>query len=193
MKPYSLSTSLMIVLITLGSYSSALGSIPSISAQTSLAPSTPVPEVLKVPDGQRLILTLTAKGFQIYECKAKNESATAYVWTLKAPRADLSNESGRRVGRHYAGPTWEIQSDHSKVVGALSAKVDSPQSDSIPWLLLSTKSREGHGILSPINWIQRLNTVGGKAPVTGCNEAHHTQEAQVPYAATYYFYGSDNP
>jgi Protein of unknown function (DUF3455) len=192
MKPQNLSISLMIVLVTLGSYSFALGSMPSISAQTNSDLSTPVPEVLKVPDGQRLILKVAAKGFQIYECNAKNESAD-YTWTLKAPRADLFDEAGRRLGTHTAGPTWEIQSDRSKVVGVISAKIDAPQSDSIPWLLLSTKSHQGQGILSPINWIQRLNTVGGKAPTMGCDAAHRKQESRVPYTANYYFYGSDNP
>jgi hypothetical protein len=36
---------------------------------------------------------------------------------LKAPDADLFDEGGRRIGRHFAGPTWEASDDGSKVIG----------------------------------------------------------------------------
>jgi Protein of unknown function (DUF3455) len=194
MKQYYPSASLMIMLLTLGS-SPCVGSIPLKikNAQIDPTPLPQVPDALKVPSNQRLILKAAAKGSQIYTCSAKIKSETAYEWTLKAPSADLFNDQGQRLGKHYAGPTWEIQEDRSKVVGVLSAKVNGPQTDTIPWLLLSAKSHQGHGILSPVNWIQRLDTAGGKAPARSCDKAHQTTEVRVPYTANYYFYGSESP
>ena len=36
--------------------------------------------------------------------------------------------------------------------------------------------------------IQRLETVGGRAPAGGCTQDTLTKVARVPYKATYYFY-----
>jgi Protein of unknown function (DUF3455) len=113
--------------------------------------------------------------------------------SLKVPSADLFNERGQRLEKHYAGPTWEILKDQSKVVGVVSAKVNASQTDSIPWLLLKAKSHQGKGILSLVNWIQRLETVGGKAPKMGCDKTRKNAEIQVPYTANYYFYRSISP
>jgi hypothetical protein len=46
-------------------------------------------------------------------------------WTLKAPEADLFDANGRAIGRHYAGPTWELM-DGSEVVGKFKARADAP-------------------------------------------------------------------
>ena len=37
--------------------------------------------------------------------------------------------------------------------------------------------------------IQRLNTKGGKAPVSGCDSSHAGLEVRVAYSADYFFYG----
>jgi hypothetical protein len=110
-----------------------------------------------------------------------------FEWTLKAPEATLTDDAGQALAKHYAGPTWEA-TDGSKVVGAMKAKADAPDSNAIPWLLIEAKSNEGHGVLSNIAWVQRAATVGGKAPSTGCDKAHAGAEVRVDYRATYYFY-----
>lgn len=111
-------------------------------------------------------------------------------WTLKAPEALLYDDRGQEVGHHYGGPSWELK-DGSKIVGQLQSKVDAPQTDAIPWLLLQVKSREGNGVLSSTNWIQRVNTADGKVPTTGCNAANQNQEIRVGYSADYYFLGQE--
>jgi Protein of unknown function (DUF3455) len=153
----------------------------------------PIPAPLKVPSNQSLLFKTAAKGVQIYICTAKAESKTDFEWTLKAPSADLFTDRGVLLGRHYAGPTWEWKADGSKVVGAVSAKVNAPQKDAIPLLLLKAKSHQGQGILGAVNWIQRLDTLGGKAPATGCDLTHQQAEVRVPYTANYYFYRAANP
>lgn len=168
-----------------------------VSSKTAIAgtmePAQPIadvaaiPDSIKVPNGEQLILKASGKGSQIYICKPKSESPEQYEWTLKAPDAVLLNEQGQDLGKHYAGPTWEAK-DGSKVVGKLKSKANAPQEDAIPWLLLEAQSHEGNGIFRQVNWIQRINTVGGKAPVKGCDKSSQNQEIPVNYTADYLFY-----
>jgi Protein of unknown function (DUF3455) len=155
-------------------------------AQAAPTENPPVPDMLQVPKNQSLLLKAAAKGVQIYTCQAN--APNQFAWTLKAPEAALFDEQGQPLGRHYAGPTWESK-DGSKVVGQVKAKIDPAQADAIPWLLLEAKSSEGKGIFSQMKWVQRLNTMGGKAPTEGCDSAHLNQEYKVSYTADYYFYG----
>jgi hypothetical protein len=147
-----------------------------------------IPEAIAIPAGQRVLLKALAKGVQIYACKAKEGAASSYEWTLKAPEAELFDDKGQKIGKHYGGPTWEA-ADGSKVVGKLKTKVDAPEPTAIPWLLLETKSTEGVGVLSKVTNIQRVATVGGKAPSSGCDAAHANAETRIDYTATYYMYG----
>jgi Protein of unknown function (DUF3455) len=146
-----------------------------------------IADSIKVPNGEQLLLKVSAKGSQIYICKSKSESPEQYEWTLKAPDAVLLNEQGQDLGKHYAGPTWEAK-DGSKVVGKLKSKANAPQDDAIPWLLLEAQSHEGNGIFRQVNWIQRINTVGGKAPVQGCDKSSQNREIPITYTADYLFY-----
>ncbi|MEH1957376.1 DUF3455 domain-containing protein [Nostoc sp.] len=152
-----------------------------------IANATVIPDRIKVPNGQQLLLQASAKGSQIYVCQEKSASPAQYEWRLKAPDAMLLNEQGQDLGKHYAGPTWEAK-DGSKVVGKLKSQVNAPQADAIPWLLLQAQSHEGNGIFRQVNWIQRINTVGGKAPAQGCDKSSKNQEIRVKYTADYLFY-----
>lgn len=158
----------------------------SLSASLPQAAPTDVPEKLKAPSGERLILEAHASGSQIYVCQAGPEQKLA--WVLKAPEADLHDASGATIGRHYAGPTWE-HSDGSTVTGKVVARQDAPEPDSIPWLLLSATGHSGEGILARVTTIQRLHTKGGQPPQSSpCDESHAGAETKSLYSADYYFY-----
>ena len=129
-------------------------------------------------------LAVPAKGVQIYACNKNN--AGAYAWTFKGPEAELTDTAGKPMGKHYGGPTWE-GSDGGKVIGAVEASAPAPGGNAIPWLLLDVKSRDGSGQFTQAAAILRVNTVGGQASATGCDEAHAGAEQRVPYTATYYF------
>ena len=45
-------------------------------------------------------------------------------------------------------------------------------------------------MFSQVKSIQRLQTVGGKAPSAPCGQDNTKQVVRVPYKATYYFYGA---
>lgn len=155
---------------------------------TSYAGTIPmVTETLKVPATQVLSFETQATGVQIYECKASKDDPMRFEWVFKAPEAELFDSTGKRIGRHYAGPTWE-SNDGSKVVGEVRARDNGPDSSAIPWLLLSAKSTSGNGVFSQTQSIQRVHTVGGKAPAEGCNYSQLSKEARVPYKAIYNFY-----
>jgi len=148
-----------------------------------------VPAALKVPENQILTIAARGAGVQIYRCEATLAEPTVFAWTLKAPEATLRYETGKTLGKHYAGPTWEAL-DGSKVVGEVVARDDAPQPTAIPWLLLRAKQASGDGVFGAVQSIQRLHTSGGKAPTTGCDHAYAGTEVRVDYSADYYFYSA---
>jgi hypothetical protein len=148
-----------------------------------------VPDTLKVSPNETLAFAAKARGVQIYVCRARTNDAGIYEWVFKAPEADLFDAQGKRIGRHYGGPTWE-GIDGSKVVGEVKSHEPAPDANAIPWLLLVAKKHEGNGVFSRISSIQRLETVGGKAPTGGSDRSTLGTELRVPYTAVYYFYTS---
>jgi hypothetical protein len=148
-----------------------------------------LPESLRPSPTDVLLLQSKATGVQIYTCVARRDDLSKYEWTLKAPEAELYDSSGKRIGKHYAGPTWE-SNDGSKVVGEVKARDNGPDSNAIPWLLLRAKSTSGNGIFTKATSIQRLDTIGGKAPPGGCDASLAGKELRVPYSATYIFFSA---
>jgi hypothetical protein len=144
----------------------------------------PVPEALRPPANEQLVLRVHATGDQIYSCKTDGVQP---VWTLKAPDAKLFSEDCKVFGKHFAGPSWEA-SDGSRVVGKPAANAASPDAESIPWLLVKVVSHTGKGVLSRVTSIQRINSKGGKMPADGCDAAGAGQETRVPYSADYLFF-----
>ncbi|HET9715407.1 MAG TPA: DUF3455 domain-containing protein [Pseudolabrys sp.] len=131
--------------------------------------------------GEILVTKARAVGAQVYECKM--DSTGKLAWTFREPIASLVM-SGKTVGRHYAGPNWEMN-DGSLVTAKVAAQSPGPSVDDIPLLKLEVTDWRGKGQLSGITTIQRLNTRGGKAP-------HSCESAgaflSVPYTADYAFY-----
>lgn len=139
-----------------------------------------VPDAIAVP-GETLVATLHAEGAQIYECKA--DAGGKLVWQFREPIATLL-AGGKTVGRHYAGPSWEL-ADGSAVTGKVVGRASSATAKDIPLLKLEATSNRGPGQLSGVTTVQRLNTRGGAAD--GPCEAARTF-LSVPYAADYAFF-----
>jgi hypothetical protein len=155
------------------------------SGPISAPPDLPAP--LRPPADQSLFLEALASGVQIYECAPKADQPSTFEWAFRAPEATLTDRSGRSLGKHYAGPTWESV-DGSTVVGEVKARDPGPSQSAIPWLLLASKSTTGSGVFTQTKSIQRVQTVGGTAPSEPCTSANAKQVARVPYTANYYFY-----
>jgi hypothetical protein len=134
---------------------------------------------LRVGAGNKVVAHAYATGVQVYRW-------TGTAWQFVAPEAVLYQGEGEHgvFATHYAGPTWESNSG-STVVGAFTQRC-TPDPDAIPWLLLKATASEGPGIFDGVTYIQRVNTVGGLAPTDPGDFVG--EEAEVPYAAEYYFY-----
>src|SRR3954471_24600036 len=145
-------------------------------APASPPPRAAPPAVLAVPAGNAERLKTAAKGTQNYRCQEKKDAAGSFEWAFTGPEADLFDDAGGKLGTHFAGPTWQL-ADGSKVVGAVKEK--SPAAGTIPWLLLETKSAEGHGKLTGVTFIQRLDTEGGQPPAEGCDAGHAGEVRKV--------------
>ena len=138
-----------------------------------------VPEALAVPADMQLVLSTHAEGAQVYGCDPAKSA-----WTLKGPDANLFNEKGAPIGKHYAGPSWEL-SDGSLVTGEAVAKDAGPDADAVAWLLLKVKTNSGKGLLAKAGLVQRIETKGGQPPKGDCKPGEETRSA---YSATYRFF-----
>jgi hypothetical protein len=153
------------------------------SPQKEVAPD--VPDAIRAPSGEEVVLLAHATGSQIYTCQAAADGK--FSWTLKAPDAQLHDRKDKVIGQHFAGPTWKLN-DGSEVTGKAAAHVDSLDAQSIPWLLVKVVSHSGNGLLSNVTSIQRVRTHGGQPPADGCDAAHRDAETKSSYSADYYFY-----
>ncbi|WP_128926662.1 DUF3455 domain-containing protein [Bradyrhizobium guangxiense] len=148
------------------------------------AAAEPLPEAIAAP-GESLVLSVHAEGAQVYECKAAADGKLA--WAFREPVATLLAE-GKTVGRHYAGPTWELADSSAvvgKMVGRLAIANASGQTTDIPWLKLEVTSHRGTGLLSDVTTVQRVHTKGGWLNDDPCGTAGTFQS--LPYSADYIF------
>jgi hypothetical protein len=136
------------------------------------------------PPGARLVLETAAQGVQIYKCE---QAGDLYRWTFIAPDAALFDETGRQIGTHFAGPSWQLL-DTSKIIGEVVAQAPAPEPHAIAWLLLRAKSHEGSGVLTGAELVRRTDTLGGAPPAAACDATHTGTQARMRYTAHYLFY-----
>ena len=159
------------------------------------------PAAIQVPAGNTLFLEGHAFGTQDYICLP---SGSGFTWAFFGPQATLFDDDDRQIVTHFLSPnplehdtpraTWQHSRDTSAVWALAIASAPSPGVvPAIPWLLLEVVGGEngptgGHK-LTATTFIQRLNTVGGVAPSTGCAVSTDVgKKALVPYTTDYFFY-----
>jgi hypothetical protein len=157
---------------------------PDLRAQ--LSPTTPglarldlgTCETLRAPEGSTFASHVYAKGVQIYRWEGS--------WVPVAPSAVLyaDAEGHGVVGTHYSGPRWRSISG-STVKGAVIDRCVA-DANAIPWLSIGATYEGGPGVFQRVTFIQRVNTVGGKAPSYAGSAMGEV--VRVPYTAEYYFY-----
>ena len=172
----------------------------------------PLPDgMAPVPEGNELFLGTHAVGTQNYVCQPSG-AGVAYV--LFTPQATLFGEDGVQIITHFNSPNPDEPNTDPKVVAPQGtiratwqfkdtsrvwAKVHQPDGavtvdkDAIAWLLLDAVGHQngptGGDKLRKTTFVQRLNTIGGLAPKTGCSSlADVGNKAFVPYTADYFFY-----
>jgi len=155
-----------------------LSALAGVAAFVAIA-AAQVPDSIAAP-GEAVVLKVHAEGAQIYECKAVLDDKLG--WQFREPIATLIVD-GKTVGRHFAGPSWEL-TDGSAIVGKVVGDAPGNDANDIPWLKLDVAARRGNGILTGITTVQRTNTQGGKLSGV-CDQAGKLKAA--PYAAEYVF------
>ena len=154
------------------------------AASRWLAPIAVATSAAELPDtiaaeGEAILVQLHAEGAQIYECKS--DEGNKLTWQFREPIATLFL-NGVTVGRHYAGPTWEVGG--GAVVGKVVGNAPGTGPKDIPWLKLDVSDRRGGGPLKDATTVQRINTAGGNTQGK-CGKAGAFR-AQ-PYSADYVF------
>jgi hypothetical protein len=161
----------------------------------------PVPPTLQVPTGNKAFREGAGIGTQDYICLL---SSSGFAWTFFGPQGTLFNMRDEQIITHFLSPnpsengtprvTWQDSEDTSKIWGLTIASV-TVQPDAIPWLLVQVVGAEdgptGDDKLSEVTFVQRLNTVGGVAPSSGCAASGDVGKiALVPYSSNYFFYNA---
>ncbi len=175
-----------------------------------------VPDKLQVPEGAEAVLIGHARGTQNYVCLP---SGAGFAWTLFTPEATLSRDSGKQIITHFFAPNPCEPNSNGRVVanGTIRAAwqyldtstvwafttlahtatratdPDFVKEGAVAWLLLTVSGAKdgptGGDTLTNTSFIQRVNTVGGLAPSTGCSQVEDVgKEAFMPYRADYVFY-----
>lgn len=160
---------------------------PMLKPMASPMANAALPEAIRVPAGQKLMMTSKGVGELTYECRAKKDMASQFEWAFVGPAATLMNTDGKAVGKYYAGPTWEAM-DGSKVSGKQLA-VSPAAAGNIPLQLVKADPAVGDGAMKGVSYIQRVNTKGGVAPAATCDAGSASKRMTVPYEADYVFYG----
>ena len=133
---------------------------------------------LAPPQGSTFAYHVYARGVQIYRWDGQ-------AWAPVGPSAKLFADAGGKglVGTHFAGPRWQSLSGSTVRGSVIDRCVYDP--NAIPWLSLAGVPETGPGVFAHATFIQRVNTVGGKAPATS---GSLNQVVEIPYTAEYYFY-----
>jgi len=128
-----------------------------------------------------IALKVHAEGAQLYQCAP--DAGGRPVWTFREPIAALIGDGGKTIGRHYAGPTWELE-DGGAVKGRQLASAPGAGANDIALLKLTASEHRGAGALAGVSLILRLNTHGG-ALKGACAVAGDLRAE--PYSADYVF------
>ena len=140
-----------------------------------------------LPGGNERVATYYAIGVQKYKAQLVSTDPMMYQWVFVAPQADLYDITNKKIGSHSAGPSWQLDGNGSTIFGQhFQPARTAPSQGTIDWLLLMPKAgTTPTGLFADVDYIQRIATTGGRAPVTMPTSLAET--AEVPYTAIYRF------
>lgn len=161
-----------------------LVAMPAAHAQADL------PDSIKVPAGNKVVLHTTGVGEITYECRDKANAAGEMEWFFVGPKADLNDKGGKMVGTYFGPPaTWQAK-DGSKVTGTQLAVAPS-SAGNLPYQLVKANPAEGKGAMTGVTYIQRVALKGGVAPAAACTAANKGKQEVVKYQADYIFWAAN--
>lgn len=165
----------------------------SAAAQIAASENLAIPASVSIPEnsgnGSTRVATYYAVGVQKYKARIKaGFDPVVYEWVFVAPDAELYDNTNTEIGKHGAGPFWTISNLDSIFAQHFTPARTAPSEDpeSIDWLLLMPKTGTlPTGIFADVDYIQRIATKGGKAPLTAPTSL--TETVEVKYKAVYRF------
>jgi uncharacterized protein DUF3455 len=190
---------------------------------TEVIPVPPVPDRIRVTaPGSVPFFKGHGVGTQNYICKPTGATTFGFVlFTPQAtlftdrgkelithffsPNPDEANVDPNVIGDRQIRVTWEHSIDTSTIWAKLEVAATNATDpafvakDAVAWLLLDVvgyrNGPTGGNTLQPgeHGFVQRINTVGGLAPSTGCSSTGDVgHQAFVPYEADYFFFTAGN-
>ena len=175
---------------------------PALADQITVPPVPP--NINVTADEGRVYLVGHAIGTQNYICLP---SGSGVAYALFTPQATLADDNENQIITHFFSvnpandiirATWESSQDTSTIWAAVVPDGSSTaepfvEKGAIAWLKLQVEHHvdgpTGGRKLSSTTFVQRLNTHGGAAPLTGCASLTDVgHKAFVPYTADYFFY-----
>jgi len=170
-------------------------------AQAQVVTPPVVPPGLEVTAPNQAFLLGRATGTQNYECQPSTTLGRV-DWTLFTPQATLFDAQDQQVITHYFSPnpdefanpvraTWQDADTSTVWAKAVASATVDPTA--IAWVKLQVVGAEpgptGGNTLTGTTFIQRVHTVGGLPPSTGCDRLNDVgRKAFMPYTADYFFY-----
>lgn len=177
-----------------------------LAAQAQDVTPPPVPTNIAVPAGNHVYFVGHGVGTQNYVC-SPGKSIGQVEWILFTPEAHLFDDAGDQLTSHFFSPnpdegnrfiraTWRDSQDSSTVWAKANASSSDPafvNPGAVAWVLLEKVGTQvgpnGGANLTRTTFIQRLSTVGGLAPSTGCDVPQDLgAKAFMPYTADYFFF-----
>jgi len=164
-----------------------------LSACASMSPMTPsfsqaaLPDAVKVPAGNKVVLETVGVGEITYECREKQVAAGQFEWVFVGPSAVLFDRAGKTVGTYYGPPPTWAAVDSSKLTGVQVA-VSPNAAGNIPLQLVKANPAMGQGAMTGVTYIQRVATMGGVAPASACAADSKSKKEVVKYQADYIFW-----
>ena len=180
--------------------------VPQAAHAQNVTPPS-VPAGLEVPPPNVAFLVGHAIGTQNYECQPSPPSDASPGRYLRHRRRCSATRKINSSPTSSAPPLKTRScAPRGKTPGtrarcgrrAIAAVADPNESGAIAWVKLQTAGTAvgptGGTTLSKTTFVQRVNTVGGSAPATGCNVPTDIgRKAFVPYTADYFFYQAPEP
>jgi len=192
-------------------------SAPQAAKGDSITPPSLPVDLAPVPEGNKLFLGTHAVGTQNYVCKPSGAGVAYVLFTPQATL--FGEDGGQVITHYNSPnplepntdpkvvapdgtirATWQYR-DTSRVWAKIHANdpitgkkgAVTVDQKAIAWLLLdrvgSQEGPTGGDKLTGTTFVQRLNTVGGLPPSTGCSSPTDLgNTAFVPYTADYFFY-----
>jgi len=145
----------------------------------------------------------TTVGFALFTPQATlfNQNGKQLTTHFFSPNPEEANLDPTVIGNRQIRATWQDSRDSSSVWAKASADHTATFAtdptfvapDAVAWLLLEVKGTRpgptGGDTLTPAKFVQRVHTVGGLPPSTGCTSPSDIgNEAFVPYEADYIFF-----